>query len=235
MYLEKKLEHFDGFEIFGHNGRVSLTEGCDLRATFERPKKWSGRSEVAETQKILFLCDCCSTTLVPSLNDHSCHSGTTGRTKEAGWKQHHCYVGSRVTVGRRMEAQWSSQRSLSGRYWSNKWGTPVGTRRNNNVFTMSTRRRWRRVDVVKTLSLRHYRVMCPLGSTLMVQGRQKHRSNRYKMFTTVRIFFTGRPVVDPCASILRPRLYVCLPTSSFERPVSDRPPRRPFCDSFEHV
>ena len=41
---------------------------------------------------------------------------------------------------------------------------PVGTRRNNNVFTTSTRRRQRRVDVVKTLSLRHYCVMCPLGS-----------------------------------------------------------------------
>ena len=26
MYLEKKPEHFDGFEIFGHNGRVSLTQ-----------------------------------------------------------------------------------------------------------------------------------------------------------------------------------------------------------------
>ena len=40
---------------------------------------------------------------------------------------------------------------------------PAGTRRNNNVFTMSTRRRRRRVDVVKRLSLRHYCVMCPLG------------------------------------------------------------------------
>ena len=26
MYLEKKSEHFDGFEIFGHNGRVPLID-----------------------------------------------------------------------------------------------------------------------------------------------------------------------------------------------------------------
>ena len=36
----------------------------------------------------------------------------------------------------------------------------VGTRRNNNVFITSKRRR---LDVMKTLSLRHYCVMCPLG------------------------------------------------------------------------
>ena len=41
---------------------------------------------------------------------------------------------------------------------------PAGTRRDNNVFTTSTRRRRRRVEVVNTLSLRHYRIMCPLGS-----------------------------------------------------------------------
>ena len=39
---------------------------------------------------------------------------------------------------------------------------PAGTQR-NNAFTTSTRRRRCRVDVVKTLSLRHYCVMCPLG------------------------------------------------------------------------
>ena len=32
---------------------------------------------------------------------------------------------------------------------------PAGTRRNNSVFTTSKRRRWRRFDVMKTLSLRH--------------------------------------------------------------------------------
>ena len=47
--------------------------------------------------------------------------------------------------------------------------------------------------------------------------------------------FTGRPMADPCASILRPRRCVCLPPASFERSVSDRPPRRPLCDCFEHA
>ena len=47
---------------------------------------------VAGTQKVLFLCNCCSTTLVPSLNDQSCCSGTTGRAKKAEWRQNHCIV-----------------------------------------------------------------------------------------------------------------------------------------------
>ena len=38
---------------------------------------------------------------------------------------------------------------------------PAGTRRNDSVFTTSKRRRF---DVMKTLSLRHYFVMSPLGS-----------------------------------------------------------------------
>ena len=48
-------------------------------------------------------------------------------------------------------------------------------------------------------------------------------------------YFTGRPMADPCASILRPRWCICLPPASFERRVSDRPPRRPLCDCFEHA
>ena len=35
----------------------------------------------------------------------------------------------------------------------------AGTQRNNNVFITSKRRRWRRLNVMKTLSLRHYCVM----------------------------------------------------------------------------
>ena len=54
---------------------------------------------VAGTQKVLFLCNCCSTTLVPSLNDQSCCSGTTaGRAKKAEWRQNHCHGGSSVAV-----------------------------------------------------------------------------------------------------------------------------------------
>ena len=69
------------------------------------------------------------------------------------------------------------------------------------------------------------------GGTMVVQGRQTCRSNWYTMFA----FFTGRPMADHCASILRPRRWVCLHPASFERPVSDRPPRRPLCDCFEHA
>ena len=49
------------------------------------------------------------------------------------------------------------------------------------------------------------------------------------------VFFMGRPMADDCASILPPWRCVCLRTASFERPVSDRPPRRPLCDCFEHA
>ena len=75
-----------------------FTQGCDLRATFERLEKWWGRSVVVQTQKVLFLCNCCSTTLVPSLNDKSCCSGATGCAKEAEWRQNHCEGGWRVAV-----------------------------------------------------------------------------------------------------------------------------------------
>ena len=59
---------------------------------------------------------------------------------------------------------------------------PVGTRHNNNVIT-SKRRHRRRFDVMKTLSLRHYCVMCPLGSLTIVYSivysdadQRKHQS-----------------------------------------------------------
>ena len=93
---------------------------------------------------------------------------------------------------RRMEAQWSPQWSLNGRYWAVK------------------------------------------GGTMVIQGRQKRRSNWYTMFTTVRIF-TGQQVADHCISILRPRRCVRRPLASFERPVSDRRPKQTLCDCFEHA
>ena len=34
--------------------KAPFTQGCDLRATFERPENWPGRSVVAQTQKVLF-------------------------------------------------------------------------------------------------------------------------------------------------------------------------------------
>ena len=59
------------------------------------------------------------------------------------------------------------------------------------------------------------------AGTMVVQGRQKRRSNWYTMFTTVRIFLRGNQW-PTSASILRPRRCVCLPPASFEQPVSDR-------------
>ena len=50
---------------------------------------------------------------------------------------------------------------------------PAGTRRNDNVFITSKRRRRRRFDVMKTLSLRHYCVMCPVGWRQSVQARKE--------------------------------------------------------------
>ena len=142
---------------------------------------------VAGTQNVLFLCNCCSTTIVPSFSDQSCCRDITGRAKKAEWRQKPWWL--KCCGGRWMEAQWSPQWSLNGRHWSAK------------------------------------------GGTMVVQGRQTGRSNWYTMF----VFFTGRPMADLCASILRPRRCVYLHPAPFGRPVSDRPPRRPLCDCFEHA
>ena len=87
---------------------------------------------VAGTQKVLFLCNCCSTTLVPSSNDQSCCSGTTGCAKKTEWRQNHCHGGSSAAV----VAEWRhsshhSDRSMDaiGRpkeaQWWYKEGRPV--------------------------------------------------------------------------------------------------------------
>ena len=73
---------------------------------------------VAGTQKVLFLHNCCSTTLVPSLNDQSCCSGSTGHAKKAEWRQNHCHGGSSVAV----VAEWRhsgrhSDRSMDASGW----------------------------------------------------------------------------------------------------------------------
>ena len=91
--------------------KAPLTKDCDLRATFERPEIWPGRSVVAQTQKVLFLCNCYSTTLVRSPNLQNCCSVTTGRAKEAEWRQNHCYSGSIVAV----VAEWGHSGRHSGR------------------------------------------------------------------------------------------------------------------------
>ena len=79
--------------------------------------------------------------------------------------------------------------------------------------------------------------------TLLVGQRRHNGGTReaeaslkliYNVYNSSR-FFTGRPMADPCASILQPQRCVCLPPASFVRPVSDRPPLRPLCDCFEHA
>ena len=76
--------------------------------------------------------------------------------------------------------------------------------------------------------------MNAIGRPKEAHGREKHRSGWCTMFTTVR-FFTGRPMADPCAYILHPWRCVCLPSASFEQPVSEQTPRQPLCDCFEHA
>ena len=172
--------------------KAPFTQGCDLRATSERPEKWPGRSVVAQTQKVMFLCNCCSTTLVPSLNDQICCSGATGRTKEAEWRQNHCQGGWRVAV----VAEWRH----SGRHCD----------RSMDAIGRPKEAQW----------------WCKEGRSVAQIDTQC--SQQY-------VFFTERPMADHCASILPPWRCVCLPLASFERPVSDRPPRRPLCDCFEHA
>ena len=144
---------------------------------------------VAVTQKVMFLCNCCSTTLVPSLNDQSCCCGTTGRAKKAEWRQNHCHGGSSVAV----VAEWRH----SGRHSD--------------------------------------RSMDAIGRPKEAQWWYKEGRRVAQIDTQCSHFFTGRPMANHCASILRPRRCVCLHPASFERPVSDQPPRRPLCDCFEHA
>ena len=62
-----------------------LGDTIHLRVIFERPEITPG-SLVAQTQKVLFLCSCCSPTLVPSLYYQNCRGRTTGRLKETEWR-----------------------------------------------------------------------------------------------------------------------------------------------------
>ena len=71
------------------------------------------------------------------------------------------------------------------------------------------------------------------GVTREAEASHKLVHNVYKY--NCKNYFTGRPMTDPCASILQPRRCACLPPASFGRPVSDRPPWRPLCDCFEHA
>ena len=120
---------------------------CYLWAT-RKSENWPGRSVVTQTQKVLFLYNCCSTTLVSSLNDRKCCSGRTGRAMEAEWRQSHCHgllwspnggtviaqwtqlVGLRRYSGDRREAE-ASLKLIHNVYnsthflWSDQWPNPV--------------------------------------------------------------------------------------------------------------
>ena len=48
-------------------------------------------------------------------------------------------------------------------------------------------------------------------------------------------FLTWEPLVNHCAAILQSQRCVCLPSASFERPLSNQPPHRHLWDCFEHA
>ena len=103
-----------------------FTQGGDLLATFQRPENWPGHSVVAQTQKVLLLCNCCSTTLVHSLhslNHQNCCSGTLGRAKEAEW----CRTITTVTQGLPLSANGSTVVATV----ISQWTLLIGQRRYN--------------------------------------------------------------------------------------------------------
>ena len=89
----------------------------------------------------------------------------------------------------------------------------------------------------------------PNGGTVVAQctllvGQRRHNGGTREAEAAPKLMhnvynrthvLTGRPMADPCVSILRPWRCVCRPPASFERSVNDRPPRRPLCDCFEHA
>ena len=159
--------------------KAPFTQGCDLRATLERPENWPGRSAVAKTQKVQFPCNCCSTAPVRYLNHQNCCRSCKGGR-----------------VGAELSPWWLK--------WSPNGGTVVAT-----VIAQST----------------------------LLGGQRKHNGGTREAEASLNLIhnaynsthFTGRPMADLCASILRPH------PASFERPVSDRLPRRHLCDCFEHA
>ena len=85
---------------------------------------------VAGTQKVLFLCNCCSTTLVPSLSDQSCCSGTTGHYNDVIMGM---VAQRRQSEGRTiaMVAQWSLNGGTVVATVIAQWTPLVGQRRHN--------------------------------------------------------------------------------------------------------
>ena len=99
------LVHWHMYAALGEMSKLKppLPQGCDLRATFERPENWPGPQWLPKPRKFCF----CVTAAAPPLNHQNCCSSKMGRAKEAEWRQNHCHGGSRGCRGRRLEAQWS--------------------------------------------------------------------------------------------------------------------------------
>ena len=104
---------------------------------------------------------------VPQLNGSTptlgCRRGRLGLIGLSGYAKHIYLLRADSDPLFRAENDLSTNHKNVFENYAAEWINPAGTRRNDNVFITSKRRRRRRFDVMKTLSLRHYCVMCPLG------------------------------------------------------------------------
>ena len=80
--------------------RRPFTQAFNLRVTFEWPEKWSGRPVVSHTQEVLFLCNCCSTTLNCAFLERPKLLYWHNRSRNGGrvYRHNHSQGGSRVAV-----------------------------------------------------------------------------------------------------------------------------------------
>ena len=101
--------------------KVPFTQGCDLCATCEQPEILPGRSVVAETQKVLFLCKCCSMTLVRSLN----HQTAVATQQVAHGRQ----SGGRTIAMVAQELRWWPNGGTMVATVTTQWTPSVGQRR----------------------------------------------------------------------------------------------------------
>ena len=83
--------------------------------------------------------------VIVMLNNQSCYSGTTGRAKEAEWRQNHCQGGSRAAV----VAEWRH----SGRHSDRSWSTKGSAISNNLSANLSFYILWHNSIVYNCMSL----------------------------------------------------------------------------------
>ena len=73
---------------------------------------------------------------------------------------------------------------------------------------------------------------------MLLVGQKRHNGGTRQAEASLKVIHNvnnSTPMADHCPSSLRPQRCRCLPPASFERHVSDPPPRRPLCDCFEHA